>query len=130
MKFEIKTLVDVTETNARKTPGDRLPYNQQQNYLTMLQTMCLRVNVEVCQSPKIEIEETNSFGSRYKGKQRVWTTLINIEYQDALTVDMLKEDFDLVPVIINLTESAKINTSVFRTRDSKDKNIIFKLVDN
>ena len=39
------------------------------------------------------------------------------------------KDFDLVPVITGLDETALINNSAFRTKDSVETNIVFKFVD-
>ena len=47
-----------------------------------------------------------------------------------MSVDFLKDDFDLVPIIAGLSESITINNNAFRTKDDSNRNIIFKLVDN
>ena len=70
------------------------------------------------------------FGSEYTGKQRLWYFKFTIEQEDALSVDFLKDDFDLVPVIAGLTETITINNNAFRTKNNATRNIIFKLVDN
>ena len=44
--------------------------------------------------------------------------------------DMLENDFHLIPVITDLMETIKINTSVLDTTGKKTKNITFKYVDN
>ena len=130
MKFTLETLVDITQTDARRTDGDTQAYHQQQNFLSILQTIGLRVNVNVTKKPVCEEKTIKGFGSNFTGKQKVWTLPFEIEFEDAVSLQMLKDDFNLVPVITGLTESAQINKSVFRTKDSKDRNIIFKLVDN
>ena len=130
MKFTLETLVDITQTDARRTDGDTQAYHQQQNFLSILQTIGLRVNVNVTKKPVCEEKTIKGFGSNFTGKQKVWTLPFEIEFEDAVSLQMLKDDFNLVPVITGLTESAQINKSVFRTKDSKDRNIIFKVVDN
>ena len=45
-RFDLYTLVDITKTNARRGE-DKLAYGQQQNYMSMMQTLGLRTNVEV-----------------------------------------------------------------------------------
>jgi len=130
MKFTLETLVDITQTDARRTDGDTQAYHQQQNFLSILQTIGLRVNVNVTKKPVCEEKTIKGFGSNFTGKQKVWTLPFEIEFEDAVSLQILKDDFNLVPVITGLTESARINKSVFRTKDSKDRNIIFKLVDN
>lgn len=120
MHFIIKTLADITETNARRGEGDA--YKQQQNFMSVLQTIGIRANpsnITISQE-----ESTAEFGSKYKGKQTIWTMRFEIEY-GATSVDMLEEDFDLVPFIDNLQETAKFDKAIFFTNDSKNKNIIF-----
>jgi len=130
MKFTLETLVDITQTDARRTDGDTQAYHQQQNFLSILQTIGLRVNVNVTKKPVCEEKTMKGFGTNFTGKHKVWTLPFEIEFEDAVSLQILKDDFNLVPVITGLTESAQINKSVFRTKDSKDRNIIFKLVDN
>lgn len=129
MKFSVETLIDITETGARKGTSDKLSYNQQQNFQTLVQTVGLRVNIEIDQSPVCETKSAKDFGSTFKGKHKIWCLEFEVEYEEALTVDMLIDDFDLVPVILNLDETAEQPASVFRTRDTKTKNIVFKCVD-
>ena len=45
-RFNLYTLVDITKTNARRGE-DKLAYGQQQNYMSMMQTLGLRTNVEI-----------------------------------------------------------------------------------
>ena len=40
---------------------------------------------------------------------------------------MLKDDFDLVPVIKGLDETANINNNIFSTKHENDCNIVFLL---
>ena len=125
MKFIIKTLVDITETNARRGDGDS--YKQQQNFMSTLQTIGIRANpsnITVSQ----EEESTTKFGSTYKGNQSVWTMNFEIEY-GGTTIDMLKQDFDLVPIIDNLSETVKLDKAIFFTKDPKITNIIFECID-
>lgn len=120
MKFELYTLVDITRTNARKG-DDPVEYKQQQNYLTVLNTIGLRVNPTVEKYPIIT-DKHPKFGSRYKGKHTVWNLSFDIEYEDATSVELLKEDFNLVPFI---DISSKFQDAVFVTDDKKDANIVF-----
>lgn len=129
MKFLLETLVDITQTDARRT-DEKHAYHQQQNFLSIVQTIGLRVNVNITKKPVVEEKTLKGFGSNFTGKHRVWTLPFEIEYEDAMSVEMLKSDFNLVPIITGLSESVQINKSVFRTKDSKERNIIFKLLDN
>lgn len=128
MKFTIQTLVDITETKARKGEDD-IRYGQQQNYMALLNTLGLRTNINLLGSPKIDIISAKEFGSTYTGKHKVWTQEIEVEYENATNLDFMKNDFDLVPIINNLEETAEFDLAVFRTKDPKKRNILFKKID-
>jgi hypothetical protein len=42
---------------------------------------------------------------------------------------MLEDDFDLVPVITGLSETAELKQAAFRTKDTRERNILFLLAD-
>ena len=104
---------------------------QQQNFLTVLQTIGLRVNPTYIKAPKVEKIVPNEVGldNSYKTKQKVWNFTFDIEYEDALSVEMLTNDFNLVPVITNLDETAKFKNNVFISKNGK-KNIVFYNIDD
>ena len=131
MRFIVSTLVDITETNARRADGDKFAYSQQQNYNTLVNTMGLRTNILPLSDIKIEDRELepNEFGKEYSGTHKVWSFPFEVEAEDSLSVEMLEQDFDLVPVITDLDETIKINNNVFRTNGAKDNNILFKTID-
>lgn len=122
-KFDIYTLVDITNTGAKRNQNPHA-YKQYQNYLTVLQTIGLRVNPTVDTDPQI-VTNHPKFGTAYKEPHRVWRLPIEIEYEDALTEEMLLKDFDFVPFITGLEESADFDRCVFRTTDRRLKNIVF-----
>jgi hypothetical protein len=130
MRVTLITVVDITETNARKE-DDKLARNQQANYLTMLQTVGLRVNAEPlkCETHVGDVSEFG-FGSAITGKQRYWEFTFEHDYEGAVTEQTLTDDFDLVPIITGLNETAHINNQAFRTKDATERNIVFKLSDN
>jgi hypothetical protein len=127
MKFKLTTVVDITETNARRGDDKRL-VNQQANYYTMLQTIGLRVNIDPI-GCIAHVGNVNKFGTNIKGKQRYWEFIFDIEHEDALSLDMLVTDFDLVPIITGLDETAKITNNVFRTNHPNDTNVVFEIVE-
>ena len=130
MRFIIDTVVDVTETNARRGQADKLSLDQQANYNTLLQTIGLRCNAEpISLTATIKDVSKLAFGDAIKGKQRVWTFEFDNPYEGALTVDMLNDDFDLIPIINNLNETANINNSIFSTKNPNDRNIVFQQID-
>lgn len=127
MKFRIKTLIDVTETRSRKGDEPQL-VKQQANFMTLYNTVGLRTNATEFDIA-VSKEDAKIFGSSFKGKKTVWTVEFYVEAEASLGVDMMLSDFDLVPFIAGLTEDSKFSSSVFRTQDSVDTNIIFEQLD-
>jgi hypothetical protein len=128
MQFILSTVVDITETNARRG-AEKKEVHQQANYNTVIQTIGLRVNITPISSESIVSNiDKLGFGSAIKGKQRYWKFTFETDYEDALTLDMLLSDFDLVPIITDLDETAKINNSIFRTNHPNDTNIVFEIL--
>jgi hypothetical protein len=128
MRFRIKTLFDITETRCRKG-DDPFAVRQQQNYLTILNTIGLRVNPTYINAPTVTDEDAKVFGSKYKGKQKVWTYTFDVDYESALDIDTLVSDFDLIPIITNLDETVDIDPAAIRTQDKQLTNIIFDIDD-
>lgn len=128
MKFRIKTLVDVTDTGARRGE-DPLLVRQQANFMTLYNTIGLRTNATEFTVKSSKEDASKQFGSNFKGKKTVWTVEFYVEAEDSLTVDMMTEDFDLVPFIAELSEDVKFASSVFRTKDSAHTNIIFEEIE-
>jgi len=130
MRFILHTLVDITETGARRGE-DPLKYRQQQNFLTIMQTIGMRVNPTYIAAPKIvlEIPSKLGLGKSYKNKQKVWTYAFDIEYEGALDIETLVKDFDLIPVITGLEETVKFNNAQFITSNDSICNISFQIDD-
>ena len=130
MKFCIKTLVDITETRARRQDEDKFAYKQEANFQTVIQTIGMRANLSYDKSPSFE--ETTigkmGFGDKYKGKQKLWTFEFDVEAEGALTIEMLNEDFNLIPIITGLLETTKLEQALFRTTP-EECNIIFSVID-
>ena len=126
MKFILKTLIDITETNARFQKQE-LSWKQQQNYLVVLNTIGLRCNPMPIYSPMVEEVTGTSvgFGTRYRTAHRVWTWQFEIPYGNT-SIDLLQQDFHMVPVITGLTETAPIQIQAFDCFDEKNLNIIFQ----
>lgn len=124
--FEIYTLVDITETKAKRGENKRL-VSQQQNYLTLLNTIGLRSNPSVISNPTI-VTKFPVFGTKYKSAKHAWRFVFDIEY-GAHSIDMLKNDFTLVPFISDLDEDCVFDVPVFETKNKATKNIVFKQID-
>jgi hypothetical protein len=131
MIFELRTLIDITETGARKgdDPREQL---QQQNFHTALQTISLRANPTINKSPQSELISVKDlkFGSKYNGKHRVWTWRFSFEQADSHKIDFLISDFDLVPVITELDETVSFENAAFITLDTQYTNTIFSVIDD
>lgn len=130
MKFRLETLIDITETKARRQGDDKFAYKQEANFQTVLQTIGMRVNIEYQNSPTFEEVSVGKmlFDDKYKGKQMLWTFDFNVEYEDALTLEMLEGDFDLIPIITGLNETIGLNKALFKTT-GKGMNTLFSVVD-
>ena len=130
MRFKLYTLVDITETGARK--GDETkPIRQQQNFLTVIQTIGLRANPEYSKSPSViqEIPKKVGLGTEYKTKQNIWEFNFDIPFEGALSLDILNNDFNYIPIITNLDETVKFEKETFLTNNSALNNIIFIEID-
>jgi hypothetical protein len=130
MRFTIHTLVDITETLARRGEDAKL-FRQQQNFLTVIQTIGLRVNPEYIGPPKIitDIPTKHNLGSKYTTKQSIWKYSFDMEYEGALDVETLVNDFDLIPIITELDETAHFDNAHFLTKDIAKCNIFFSIDD-
>jgi hypothetical protein len=130
MRFELKTLIDITETGARRGE-DVYQYNQQQNFLTLYQTISLRANPTVKKKPSVEKCNISNlgFGKKYKGVQSVWSLTFEFESEDQHSVDFLINDINLVPIITQLDETIKLDVGAFITNDELLRNILFREID-
>jgi hypothetical protein len=122
-RFTIQTLVDITETKQyRHQPGEELAKHQQQNFVTLLQTIGLRANPIFSKGPTITNKDLNTynFGKNYSGVHSVWTFVFDIEYEGAFTDGnsdhaLLIKDLRFVPIITGLNETINIELAVFDT---------------
>ena len=130
MRFILHTLVDITETHARRGE-DPKQYRQQQNFLTVMQTIGMRVNPTYVSSPVVikEMPSKLGLGTSYKTKQNVWKYAFDMEYEGALDIETLVNDFDLIPIIADLDETAEFDNAHFLTKDTALTNITFQIDD-
>jgi hypothetical protein len=124
-RYKLHTLIDVTETNSRRGEDPRA-YKQQQNWMTLIQTLGLRCNPIVTYT---ECENTSvgalGFGTVYTSNQQVWTVYFDFEHEDDDDLKFLVNDFDLVPVAADLDETVELEADIFRTKSKKYCNIVF-----
>lgn len=131
--IEIKTLIDITKPNVhRPGQGTTLEQNQYKNWITFQQCIGLRSIISYDQLPTVEEVDVKGmgFGSKYKGKQRVWTFTFYPDRSSAYmddkgnSIGMLENDLHQVPVIEKLTETINTVKAVFDLEDPQNKNII------
>jgi len=92
-----------------------------------MQTIGLRVNPE-----NIKVysdQEQAALGSKYQGQQRIWYFDFTPNIEDAITIDMLINDFNLVPFITELDETVEFAQNYFLTKDRKETNISFEQIE-
>lgn len=126
MIFELKTLVDITNTNARRGVDPKL-IQQQDNFNTVMNTIGLRVNVDII-TVDSKIEDVSELFPWTNAKERVWTFLFEVEYAEALNIDMLTSDFDIIPVNVGLDETASNPNKIITTSRQNETNISFKIL--
>ena len=130
MKYELLTLADITETKAKFDKNDPA-WHQQQNFLTVLQTIGLRVNISYKHSTEV-IDTTAKqagFGTMYKVKNKVWKFIFETDFDDATNITTMTHDFDMVPIITNLDETAEFKNNMFEASNQQRRNIVIKPID-
>lgn len=123
MRFQVKTLVDITDTGIRRRHNKES--FQQDNCDTVIQTIGLRANPENIHFLIKDEDCDTQFGSRYKGTQKVWVIEFEPNIPDSVTLDMLINDFDLVPFLTDLDETVEFAIPCFYTQDNELQNILF-----
>jgi hypothetical protein len=133
--IEIQTLVDITNTRVVRTnQGTQLEYDQNRNFVTLIQCAEIRSVVSYNNPPSVHEQEITDmgFGDEYTGVHRVWTISIvpdrqgvyNLGHNDP--VEGLVEDIDGVPIIKNLSETINMTKAIFNCKDPFSKNTIIK----
>lgn len=119
------TLIDITATGITK--GQSNARDQQRNWETVLQVLGLKTQPLVIKHPVCWQNEDLAyldFGEFYEGTHSVWGFQFRGERDDFYTLDQLHEDFDQVPVILGLDETARFMLPIFHTQGTL-KNIYF-----
>jgi hypothetical protein len=96
-----------------------------------MQTIGLRVNPTYVNPPETikEIPSKLGLGKAYKTKQTVWKYTFDVEYEAALDIETLEDDFNLIPVIGGLQESVVLEIPHFITKNPDKNNINFIILD-
>lgn len=128
------TLVDITKTGVtHNKPEVEYQRNQQRNWETVLQCLGLRTQPMEIAGPictDMYIDE-GTFGEMYYGPQKVWCFTFSIEQQGIWKegdnpLSLLHKDFNEVPIIQGLDETARFMLPIFYTNGAI-KNIFFRL---
>jgi hypothetical protein len=131
------TLVDITDTGVYRSDFDQLRRNQQRNWETVLQILGLRTQPQDMVSAQTSTRVNLSlykFGKKFTGLQNCWQFMFYVEQQDIFgdinnPTNLFAHDFDSIPIIINLTESVKLDLPLFQT-NGEFKNIYFEVYSN
>jgi len=128
MKITLYTLIDIEDTGQRKGPNATL-IGQQTNYDTVVQVLGLRANPEPINFVKHNSSiDDIGFGKQFVGEHSYIEFTVNMP-DGSTDLDILQNDFNLVPVIKGLTETVDLDIGVFNTMDADQCNIIFKCAD-
>ena len=128
------SLVDITATGVTRGDSDSIERNQQRNWETVLQCIGLRTQPLHIQPP-VTIDfhlDRAEFGDFYTGEQTVWAWAWAVEstgIYDLPNSPMggLLKDFEQVPIVTGLTETARFMLPIFYPYGAI-KNIYFKQV--
>ena len=133
--FTLITLVDITQTNVTRNHNrEEKMRDQQRNWETVLQVLGIRAQPTVIDGPVTEVVDEyiidNIFGNMYSGSHRIWAVGFSIEHRDVYKKDndqlaLLAEDFNQVPIITGLDETARFILPIFYSHGAI-KNIAFK----
>ena len=128
------TLVDITATGVtRYRPEQEHQRNQQRNWETVLQTIGLRTQPMAIHGPvrtESNLADGWEFGETYQGRHSIWLWTFAVEHEDVFAtyddpIAGLLKDFEQVPVITGLDESARFLLPIFYPHGAI-KNIYFK----
>lgn len=126
------TLIDITPTGVvRNIVEHDIERNQQRNWETVLQCIGIRAQPIETSWRVDEVElDSYEFGEFYSGKHKVWSFAFTVDHAGAFGTNsdatkLLHLDFDQVPVITYLSETARFMLPVFYTHGAI-KNIYFK----
>lgn len=134
--IEIITLVDITRPPvSRPNQGTEQQQDQYKNWVTLLQCAGLRSNIEYDSDPQTVLTDIGDmkFGTKYKGKHRIWTFRFRSDRREAYMNDqgniigLLLEDMDQVPIIKNLTETINISKAVLDLNSRQARNTLVRV---
>lgn len=128
------TLVDITATGVtRYRPDQEFERDQHRNWETVLQTLGLRTQPMMLEGPVVtesNLADGWEFGEYYQGRHKIWVWTFAVEHRDVFLIDNdslggLYQDFEQIPVITGLSETARFMLPIFYPHGAI-KNIYFK----
>jgi hypothetical protein len=128
-RFQIITLVDITQTNPHRSETDSHLLAQQANFNSLVQAIGLRANVIWLSSPK---EKNGALPKGIDGKAVYWTWTFDVERDDVFlrdedSVGLLVDDLNGVPVIPNLNNSVELDPACFISKGETANIWVFEL---
>lgn len=125
--FVLVTLIDITETGELR--GNSKERDQQRNWETVLQVLNLKTQPIIVEGPEqvqgIDFKKhtglVNCFGEFYHEfpyPQTLWAVKFASEQEDVYSIEELYKDFDQVPVILGLNETARFMLPIFHSYGS------------
>ena len=133
--FILATLIDITDTGELR--GNSKQRDQQRNWETVLQVLSLKTQPQIIDGPdkvdqidfKIHTGLTKFFGEFYHelpSPQTIWAIKFTSEHDDIYSIDELYKDFDQVPIILGLDETARFMLPIFHSYGSLKNIHLFK----
>ncbi len=128
------TLVDITPTGVVTfSQPNELKRNQQRNWETVQQILSLRTQPTILETDDFTADlKDYNFGVNYQGQHHIWTFKFGVDYPDIYQAGpdkfgLVKYDFQITPVILGLSETARPELAVF-TPKGPWNNIYFKSI--
>ena len=128
-RFQIITLVDITQTNPHRSETDQHILSQQANFNSLVQAIGLRANVVWMSTPK---ERNGALPRDIDGKAVYWTWTFDVERDDVFlkdgnSVGLLIDDLNGVPIIPNLNNSVDLDPACFISKGETANIWVFEL---
>jgi hypothetical protein len=121
---DFKTFVDDADQIIRNKSEWDLSRNQQRNYEIIIQLIGFRAQPIIRSNPT-KILNSEIFKDSF-GPQTVWKLNFSSEFEDVYSTDLFIDEFDNIPLIPNLTETAKFEKPILKTH-GHNKNITFSI---